>query len=80
MYHVGMTKVTYRNDVFDIISMGLIMIIKFQCKRCGTVFESDLSDNDIEDEVKCPQCGTLGPQRAYSAFSIKYSGFSSGYT
>jgi len=57
------------------------MAIQFQCKRCGTIFEYDLSINDIEDEeVECPQCGALGPQRVYSAFSVKSSGFSGGST
>jgi hypothetical protein len=30
--------------------------------------------------VECPQCGALGPQRVYSAFSVKSSGFSGGST
>ncbi|MFC2006636.1 FmdB family zinc ribbon protein [Chloroflexota bacterium] len=56
------------------------MIIEFQCKRCGDIFNYDLKIDDIEDEVKCPECGRMGPQRVYSWYSTKSSVSSGGYT
>ena len=55
-------------------------IYKYQCKACGTFFDRVRSIDDSDGEVSCPQCGRLGPQRVFAAFSIKSSGSSAGST
>jgi putative FmdB family regulatory protein len=48
-------------------------IFEYECVKCGERFEefhhSGDSNRAKDNELKCPVCGALNPQRVYSTFA-----------
>ncbi|MBN2008323.1 zinc ribbon domain-containing protein [candidate division KSB1 bacterium] len=51
-------------------------IYEYKCANCNEVFDEFQSMGASNDNVKCPKCGALKPERLFSAFAS--SGLSSG--
>jgi putative FmdB family regulatory protein len=52
-------------------------IYEYECKKCGEKFELRRGFNDLDEEIKCPKCGTKHPKRVLSNFMTGSSGSSS---
>ena len=50
----------------------------YQCKNCGENFEKVRSMNDRDEELACPACGAMHPQRVLASFSLGSGGSSGG--
>jgi putative FmdB family regulatory protein len=44
-------------------------LYEYQCKKCEKMFEILLSFRELDDPVKCPDCGSEETDRLLSTFS-----------
>ncbi len=44
-------------------------IYEYKCSNCGKVFDAFQRVGDNGAELSCPDCGTIGPEKLFSAFA-----------
>ena len=44
-------------------------IYEYKCSQCGNVFDAFQRVGDDGAELNCPDCGTKGPEKLFSAFA-----------
>ena len=49
-------------------------LYEYQCKKCEKRFETLLSLRELDDPVKCPDCGSEETDRLLSTFSASVGG------
>jgi len=49
-------------------------LYEYQCKKCEKRFETLLSLRELDDPVKCPDCGSEETDRLLSTFSAFVGG------
>ena len=49
-------------------------LYEYQCKKCGSKFETLLSFRELDNPVKCPHCASEETNRLLSTFSASVGG------
>jgi putative FmdB family regulatory protein len=49
-------------------------LYEYECLSCGKKFELRRGIQDIDSDVKCPECGADRPRRVFSGFATGSSG------
>ncbi|MFW6150690.1 MAG: FmdB family zinc ribbon protein [Chloroflexota bacterium] len=44
-------------------------IYEYVCRTCGEKFECRRGLNESDEDIRCPHCGALAPDRAFSSFA-----------
>ena len=53
-------------------------LYEYQCKKCEKRFETLLSLRELDDPVKCPDCGSEETDKLLSTFSASVGGSRTG--